>query len=437
MNRRVLIMTYYWPPAGGVAVQRWVRFARHLKQFGWEPIIYTVSNGEYPLKDLELEKSVPQDIAVIRRRIWEPYQLGRILGKKSKTSSSLSFAVGTNASWREKLAIWVRSNLFIPDARRFWVSPSIRYLNAYLKRHPVDVMVTTGPPHSVHLIGLKLHQTLNIPWVADFRDPWTSMTYYKDLSLTARADRKHRQLERSVIENASNVTVIGRGMQVQFKEIFSRPVTVIPNGYDEKDFQNPSNQLDTEFSIVHAGSFFRGADPVALWDAIARLKNEKHPLAGKLKLKLIGNVDPQIIDSARKFGVEDLLEIIPFMPRRDVIPYLQRAQILLLAIENFEGARWMVTGKIYDYLGARRPVLCIGPPDGDAARILSETNTGQAFDFDNVTGIKSYLQNAFTRYESNSLAIDPNAQAGIYSAANLTSQLATLLEATSSGVVQH
>ncbi|HEV8514325.1 MAG TPA: glycosyl transferase, partial [Cyclobacteriaceae bacterium] len=224
MPKKVLIITYYWPPAGGIAVVRWVKFVKYIRENGWEPVVFTVSNGNYPLIDASLEKDVPEGIQIIKRPIWEPHQLYRFLAKNKKSSGLADIKPKDSASFVEKLSNWVRSNFFIPDARAFWIKPSVKFLKDYLKMNPVDAIVSTGPPHSAHLIALALKKQIGLPWLADFRDPWTTMDYYKELLLTNWADKKHHRLELEVLKTADSVTVIGNGMKVEFEEKSGRSI---------------------------------------------------------------------------------------------------------------------------------------------------------------------------------------------------------------------
>src|SRR5258706_879125 len=292
MPKKVLIITYYWPPAGGIAVHRWVKFSKYLSEYDWQPIIYTVSNGHYQLTDDSMLKDISENLIVIKRPIWEPYKIYQLFSKTKANTGPDEIKPNENISLIKKISVWVRSNFFIPDARKFWIKPSIKFLTDYLKENKIDAMVSTGPPHSAHLIAFGLKKKNNIPWLADFRDPWTTMDYYSELLLSRWADRKHHRLEKEVLTSADALTVVGRGMKEEFEMKRGREVTVVTNGFDEADFLNKNTELDKEFSIVHIGSFFARINPTGLWRALEELKNENHPLINKLKLKLTGRVAP-------------------------------------------------------------------------------------------------------------------------------------------------
>ncbi len=401
MARKVLIITYYWPPAGGIAVVRWVKFVKYIRENGWDPVVYTVSNGNYPLTDASLEKDVPEDIQIIRRPIWEPHQLYRFFSKTKGSGGLADIKPKHRASFVERISNWVRSNFFIPDARAFWIKPSVRFLNEYLKANPVDAIVSTGPPHSAHLIALALKNEMRLPWLADFRDPWTTMDYYKELLLSSWANKKHHRLELEVLKVADAVTVVGNGMKLEFEQKSGRTVEVVTNGFDEADFSCDLTQFDEKFSIVHIGTFFSRINPVNLWQVLNELSKEKHPMISELQIKLMGRVDPAVVASIYEAGLEKFLTLLPVQLHQEAVRQTRGAQVLLLCI--FEQTKFVVTGKLFEYLASKRPIFCIGPVDGDAAAILKETNAGTAFAFNDKIGIRHHLLDLYTKFKAGEL----------------------------------
>ena len=367
---------------------RWVKFVKYIRENGWEPVVYTVSKANYPLTDASLQNDVPKNIEIIKRPIWEPHHLYRLFSKNKSSSGLADIKPKDQGSFVERISNWVRSNFFIPDARALWIKPSVQFLTRYLKGNPVEAMVSTGPPHSAHLIALRLKQKTGIPWLADFRDPWTTMDYYKELLLTGWANRKHHRLELEVLEAADALTV-GNGMKREFEEKSARKVVVVTNGFDEDDFSSDGVQLDEHFTLVHIGTFFSRINPTNLWQGLAELKSERHPMISDLKIKLMGRIDTAVVESIRNAGLEELLILLPNQPHQEAIRQMKSAQVLLLCI--FEQTKFVLTGKLFEYLAAQRPIFCIGPRDGDAASILKETGAGTTFSFDNKVGIKQHL----------------------------------------------
>ncbi|MGC4021820.1 MAG: hypothetical protein QM734_07670 [Cyclobacteriaceae bacterium] len=408
MPKKVLIITYYWPPAGGIAVQRWMKFVKYFRENNWEPIVYTVEDANYPIIDQSKIKDVPDDILVIKRPIWEPHKLYHfLLRKKKKVGGRDDINSKERASIVQKISIWFRGNFFIPDARAMWIKPSTKFLSEYLKSNPVDAIVSAGPPHSTHLIAMGITRKLNIPWLADFRDPWVSMDYYKDLMLTSWADKKHRRLELEVLRKANVVTVIGHAMQTEFLQKGAN-VHVVTNGFDEEDFKDDNVILDESFTIVHVGSILKNRNPVAFWKALAELKKENHSIVKSVVIRLIGKADESTFQSIKENDLESFLEVIGAVPQPEAIKKMKAAQVLLLPIDNFEGAKWVITGKMFEYIASKRPVLCIGPVDGDAASILSIAKSGVTFGFDDVQGIKRYLIELHRQFESKNLKNNTN-----------------------------
>ena len=394
--RRVLIITYYWPPSGGSGVQRWLKMSKYLPENGWQPVIYTAKDAEYPVEDPSLDQDVAPEAEVIRRPIVEPYNFyKKFLGMKKgeKVKAGFINEGEKKNGWKENLSVWLRGNLFIPDARCWWVKPSVRFLKRYLKEHPVDAMISTGPPHSMHLIAKALHKKFNIPWVADFRDPWTDIDFYKDLKLTRCADKKHHRLEYQVLTEATKVVTVGWDCAKGLESHGAKDVEVITNGYDDlgkicvKTDENPSlrDHQSLPFTMSHIGIIGENRNPETLWQAISELADKD------LKIRLIGQVDNSVIESIKRNNIEKLVEIVPYIPHNQVIEEQANSDVLLLFVNNTPNAKGILTGKIFEYMASGRPILCIGPEDGDSARILSETQTGITVDFNDKEKMKSVI----------------------------------------------
>lgn len=428
--KRVLIITYYWPPSGGSGVQRWLKMSKYLPEYDWQPVIYTTENAEYPIIDPSLEKDVPADMEVIRRPIVEPYSLyKRFLGMKKQENIKVGFASESKKpGWKEKLSVWIRGNCFIPDARCWWVKPSVKYLKNYLKVHPVDAIISTGPPHSMHLIALKLKQSMNIPWIADFRDPWTEIDFYDDLHLTRWADRKHHKLERQVLTQADKVVTVGWEWARGLGRLGNRNVRVIQNGYDWVD--NPTEKrtpLSEAFSLTHLGVIGPSRNAPTLWQALQELKNEIDGFGKTLKINLVGQIDQSVIEDLSTHGLMENTELITHVPHDEVKRFQEASQVLLLLVNNAPNAKGILTGKLYEYLASGRPIISIGPEDGDAARILNETHAGVTVNFEDKEKMKESIKGLYQKYLENDLHDNTNTEIERYSRRILTGQYAKLL----------
>ncbi|HNW99336.1 MAG TPA: glycosyltransferase family 4 protein [Bacteroidales bacterium] len=432
--KKVLIITYYWPPCGGSGVQRWLKFVKYLRNFGWEPIIYTPENPEMSVIDNSLLKDLPENLTVIKTKIWEPYNFYKafIGKKKSHKINTALLSESKKPKLTEKISVWIRGNFFIPDARRFWIKPSVKFLKEYLKSNKVDAIVSNGPPHSMHMIALGLKKSLNIPWLADFRDPWTNIDFYHELMLSGWADKRHHKMENKVLKNADAVTVISRSMAEDMKRLHNRKYEVITNGYDEET-NIEDVVLDKKFSIAHIGSLVKSRNPEVLWKVLNFLLNDRSQnsfdaerFSKDLEIKLVGKVDFSVKESIKKYKLENYINYIDYLPHDEVIRVQQQSQVLLLLLNNTPNAKMILTGKFFEYLAAKRPVLCIGPTDGDAAEIINETKCGVISDFDDFEHLRDSVINFYKSFCENSLDVN---SAGIekYSRKNLTFELSKIL----------
>ena len=430
MNRKkVLIITYYWPPGGGAGVQRWLKFVKYLPQFGWDAIVYTPANGEMPVLDPSLEKDVPSDTLVIRRPIWEPYSLYKLFigAQKNERINTGFLSENKRPGIAQRLSVWLRGNLFIPDARCFWINPSVRYLRNWLRSNHVDAIISSGPPHSMHLIARDIANETGLPWIADFRDPWTNIDYYKDLHLSQWADRKHRRLEASVIKQASKVVVVGSGMRDEFKAAYGIEPEVITNGYDEDDFKVDDISPSSDFVLAHVGTLVPSRNPVQLWKVLGEMVRENPRFRSVFKLRLVGKVDVTIREAIKLSGLTGHVEYIDYITHDRVPIELKKASALLLVLNDTPNAKGILTGKLFEYLAAQRTVICLGPRDGDAAKVLDETGAGVTVSFNDANGIKKMMEDVFKRYESGSLRLDGR-QSVQYSRRSLSQQLSMLLD---------
>ena len=428
--KRVLIISYYWPPSGGAGVQRWLKFVKYLRNFGWEPVIYTPENPEFPETDHSLAKDVPAGLEIMKQPIWEPYDTyKKLLGRRKDEKINAAFlSEKKKNSALENLSVWIRGNFFIPDARKFWIKPSIKYLSCYLQENPVLAVISTGPPHSMHLIAMEVAKRAKLPWLADFRDPWTNIDFYKDLKLTSRADAIHRKLEIQVLSRADVVTVISPGMAGDFERIHWRKYEVITNGYDPGDTdQSHSQAADKKFSIAHIGTLVSTRNPETLWIALQDLVAADAKFASDLEIKLVGKVDYKVTESLEQRGLSSFVRKIDYMPHDEVVKCQQQSRVLLLIINNTPNAKMILTGKFFEYLAAGRPILCLGPADGDAAAILAETQAGLLAGFGDVSAMKDHIRSLYNDYVNGS---GSTTSKGIeqYSRKELTGKLAILLD---------
>jgi hypothetical protein len=434
--KKVLIILFYWPPSGGSSVQRWLHFSNYLPEHGWEPIVYAPENPQYPEEDLTLAGRIRKDTKVVKKKIFEPYRLYRkfsgVKDKNLAAGMTMESKPGAFSRIKNNVSVWIRGNFFIPDARMFWIRPSVRFLKRLVLKEKIDAIITTGPPHSLHLIGYHLNKRTGIPWVADFRDPWTRIDFYSELRLTSLADRCHHRLERKVLHQADRVIAIGEDMKNEFTGKGVEKVSLISNGYDEDDVPAEKLPLDSSFSLLHIGTFSRSRNAEALWQALGELTGRIPELKKHLEIKLIGKVDFSVIRSIEKYGLKTYLNHIEYLSHAEAMQAEHAAQVLLLLINNSENARGILTGKFFEYLTSGRPILLIGPEDGDAAAILKETETGQIAAFADKETIIKILEHYFQLFKEDRLYVKGIGTEN-YSRKKLTLKVAKLLDDVTSG----
>jgi glycosyltransferase involved in cell wall biosynthesis len=400
--KRVLIITYYWPPAGGGGVMRWLKMSKYLPEWGWQPVICTPENPDPSVIDESLLEEVPPEAETLKVPIWEPYDLYRKLTGKPKNARFKAghISEASSGSWKDKLSVFIRGNLLIPDPRVFWVNPAVRFLKNYLKEKPVDLIVSTGPPHSMHLIALKLKKQFpSIPWLADFRDPWTGIDFYHQLKLTWLADKLHHKMERMVLTSADVVTVVSPDMKRTTEALCRRTVHVVYNGFDPGDFGDIDPLDDRFFIISHFGAFNRDRNPSALWKTLAELGAEIPAFKEKLKIRLIGQTDFNIVNEAGQLGLSGQLEIFSHIDHKPGLKLLGQSAVLLLPLNNAPNAMGILPGKMFEYLALKRPVLAIGPLTSDCEEIIIKTNAGYYCDFGDTKGLKASLEQLFKAWQ--------------------------------------
>ncbi|MCL1665479.1 glycosyl transferase family 1 [Elizabethkingia ursingii] len=424
-QKKILIITYYWPPAGGPGVQRWLKFAKYLPENNWEPIIYTPENPSYPLLDESLVKDVPKNIQIIQNKIWEPYQLAEKLNKKNKKFKAGQFDVGKNQSWKSKLSIFVRGNFFIPDARKFWVNPSISFLKKYLEANPVDVIVTTGPPHSLHLIGKGLKKYFPaIKWIADFRDPWTEISYYKHLKLTSWADQKHRKLEKEVYQNADITLATSYGDAENFRKAGANSAC-ITNGFDKEEL-NKKSVKNSKFTLSYIGVLEQLRNPENLWKVLSDIVQEDSDFAQNFELRFVGRVDDIILENLQSSALKDNLNLVGYIPHEQSVKEMENADMLLITNFPKQESAGIIPGKIFEYLATQNPILSVGPEKADVEKILNETKAGDHFTYQDHEAIRSFVLQNYNNWKNNT--VNQNSENLMqFSRRNLTTNLASLL----------
>lgn len=404
-NKKILIITYYWPPSGGAGVQRWLKISKYLAENN-SCYVYTPENPDFSLVDDSLLNKVNPKIKVIKRKIFEPYFLYRaLLKKKDRATVNQPASVDKGGGLIKNMAKWVRGNIFIPDPRKFWVRPSTRYLKKIIEAEKIDVVITTGPPHSMHLIGyrLKKHFKENINWIADFRDPWTTIDFYDMLQVGKRADNKNKKLEKQVMTTCNTLISVSASWGKVYEDLGATNVKIITNGFDADDYFQPSSFKTDKFIITHLGSINADRNPVALWQALQALNQENELFKNTCKVRLIGTVHPSVFESVRNLELSSNVEFIENKPHKTALELLTNGHVSLLLLNNVKNIDGIIPGKLFEYIGVGNPILAIGKKEGDTGSIINENNLGVIADFEDVKLIKATLISFFEKHQNKTL----------------------------------
>ncbi|QDO95050.1 glycosyltransferase family 4 protein [Formosa sediminum] len=406
MKKNVLIVTYYWPPAGGPGVQRWLKFVKYLPEFNVNPIVYIPEYANYPLIDRSLQDEVSKDVTILKTPIKEPYKLARLLsGNKATTISKGIITESKKQNLIERLMLYIRGNFFIPDARKSWVKPSVSFLSNYIAKHQIDTVITTGPPHSLHVIGLQLKTHLNIKWIADFRDPWTTIGYHKELKLTSASKAKHKALESKVLNTADAIIVTSNPTKKEFEAITKQPIHVITNGYDT--VKTDVILLDKKFTLSHIGSLLSKRNPKILWRVLSDLIKEHADFAKDFQLNIIGSIGEDVLESLEKFKLSPFINDVGYVSHKAAVTYQQQSQLLLLIEIDSTDTQCIIPGKLFEYLVSKRPIIALGPEGSDVETIIKSTNTGQYFLYTDYNNLKREILKYYEAYKQGSLETQP------------------------------
>ena len=383
-----------------------------------EPIVYCPENPNYLKTDESLLREVSNDTTILKTPVTEVSKFA--IRPKKKSASGVANATNN------KLLSFIRGNFFTPDAKVLWVKPSVEFLTDYLTENPVDVIISTGPPHSMHLIAQQLKESFDIPWMADFRDPWTDLYYNKEFFQLGFAKRKNKRLEEKVLKSADVVVTVGNELKKYF-ERFNSNVEVIPNGFDDEVEHDEEIELSQKFSLSYIGLLPKSSLPTNLLMAIQRLIDENSDFKNDIELNFIGDIHESVSALIHELQLSNYTNFFGYVPHKEAIKYQKSAQVLLVLIPNVNRNKGIITGKVFEYMAANRPILALGPINGDLQSILTNSNAGTIIDYDDYVKIKSVLIELYTKFKTQKLAITSK---GIekYHRRNLTKQLAAIIK---------
>tara|TARA_A100001015_G_scaffold315904_1_gene428866 strand:- start:262 stop:1551 length:1290 start_codon:yes stop_codon:yes gene_type:complete len=391
LSKKILIITYYWPPSGGVGVQRWMNFALQLEKLGWEPHILTPENPQFEIKDEKLLTRV-QHLKTYRLPIWEPFQLfHKITGNKERKNVQQGLVMEkSQKSLMDKISVWIRGNIFIPDPRIFWLRKAAKFGIDLISRENISVMVTTGPPHSIHLIGKRIKRKTEVKWLADFRDPWSKWDVLQKLNTSTLAMQIHKSLEASVLKQANKVTTVSNRLAKAFGG-----VEVINNGVSI--LSKVDHELNQEeFTIGYFGMLNELRNPKQFWMMLDQMCREDSSFASKLRIKIGGIVSESIKEELRKFHeLEDKVQFMGYLSHERVQEEYKKCNMLLLLLNKSSNSQWILPVKFFEYLAAGRMILTLGPRESDLGDIINQKDVGEIFSYGDIPSMRAYMEDLF------------------------------------------
>lgn len=431
MEKKVLIITYYWPPSGGSGVQRWLKFVKYLPEFGWEPYVFTPENPSFAIRDESLLADVPPSAEVLKLPIWEPYniftRLSALMGNKKREAKPTSLMSG--GSLFQTVSTWIRGNLFVPDPKRFWVKPSVGFLTDFVKDNHIGTVITTGPPHSMHLIGYKLKKNIpSLRWIADFRDPWSEWGFLDSVRTGSLARSIHRRMEARVLKSADKLITITPFYARRFSALAGRRVNLITNGFDENDFADIRYSQSPNFLVRHVGIVNERCNPRPFMAALRRLTESNAEFSDKVRMEFIGEVHPLFRAEVEADPVLNRFTLfMSNIPFTELLPRYGDSSLLLLVLHGYKDAEGYMPGKLFEYLATGVTVLGIGPAAGDAATLLKESRAGEMIEAEDTEAIERYLASEFQLWKQGKTRKQLNDAVKQYSRRELTRSLVDLL----------
>jgi len=426
-----LVITYYWPPSGGAGVQRMLKFVKYMPDFGVQPFVLTIDENKafYPIKDATLLKDISPDLKIVKTKNTEILKVFSTLLPKKEVPHS-GFANHNKNTFISKILRFLRGNLLIPDARKSWVNSAYKEACKLIEEEKIDTFIISTPPHSSQLIGLKLKKKYpHLKWIADLRDPWTDIYYYKDLLHTNWAKKIDLNYERKVIEQADAILVVSNGIKEMFTDKYKNieaKTYAIPNGFDEDDFKIPSNPPKDEFLISHTGTIAESYKPEVFFSAFEKVIS-KYGRRCKIRTLFVGKTSPNFKTLAATYHVADYVEHKDYVPHEQVITFLKNTSCLLLIIAESANQKGLLSGKLFEYLAAKKPIIAIGPKHGDAEEILNTCEAGKMFSREQEEELVHYMCEKIEEWLKNPNLDLPNTKIDSFSRKNLTAQLCKVI----------
>jgi len=434
--KKVLFITYYWPPAGGATVNRTFKFSQYLPEFGWEPVILTTQDGDFPFIDESLLKEVNPETKVYRSAGFSLHKIFKKVSPKSeKNFIPYGFTDQSKNSFMDNLSRWVKYN-FIPDTRFPWYFGTARKAIRIIKEEKIDLIFSSSPPQTNHMIARKASRSTGIPWVADFRDPWTDVFWLAENSKRMKwIHRWDKRIERKTINRMNAVITVGPSLVRILQRKTNNPIHLITNGYDERYFTGEAYHRTDKFRIIYAGSISREQHPECFFNSLTEAM--KNPEFRKdMDMLWLGNFPTYIHELIEGLDYKEQIHFSPYTHYSESIQMIRNSEMLLLIVPRTTDNECIITSKIFEYIGSGRPVLTYGPVKGDAAFILNETGAGKTFDYSDSSAGKDYILECWQRWKSGTDLLK-SADNERFGRRSLTRQLAGIFDNTLKKTEKH
>jgi len=374
---KILLITYYWPPASSVGVRRWLRFVQYLNKSDYNITIVCPEGASYPSQDEQLPREI-DGTSLLPVPIWEWRDLyDKLTGstnkkRDSKSPDKLFYTDKRKQSSLQRLSLWIRANIVVPDARASWIKPCTRAINSYLKTEHCDLIISTGPPHSCHVIGAKIKASHpKIKWLVDFRDPWTGGANFGVLPLTSWGRKKHLSLEQRVLRTADIVTTVSWTWQEQLRDLGAKDVRLITNGYDPKDFAKRHSSRDhNTFTISHVGTLFSDRAAAVFWETVSTWVSSHSDIKKRVHVRLVGRISEDIASIVHAYHLDDHVTYVGSVSPAAAITEIKSADCLLLIVNKSIDYKGRIPAKVYEYLAADKPIILVGPSDADIHLVI-------------------------------------------------------------------
>lgn len=428
--KKVLFITYYWPPAGGAPVNRILKFYSYLPEFGWEPVILTTDGGDFPFEDESLLQEVRNNTKVFRSKGFSLHKIfSKVSPKSKKNFVPYGFTDASKNSLMDNLSRWVKYN-FIPDTRYPWYFKTVRKAVKIIREENIDLIFSSSPPQTNHLIARSAARKTGIPWVADFRDPWTDVFWLLDNSLRWKwIHSLDKKIERKTIKKMDAIITVGPSLVEILQRKTQKQIHQITNGYDDTYFAGLNYQKGETFRITYAGSLSKEQDPACFFNAMEILSAEKDFFEDS-EIFFMGNFPGYLHELVKKSAYRNKTLFEPYTFYTDSLSAIASSDLLLLIVPKTMDNKCILTSKLFDYIGARRPVLAFGPVDGDAAGVLSDAAAGKIFDYQDSTQAAAYILEQYHIWKSAETEQNKTSETEKYTRRSLTKQLAEVFDKT-------